>query len=46
MKRFSTILGAIVIIGFIASFFVHFPIWAHVVLLALAGVEIYFALKK
>ena len=46
MKKYSTILGAIVIIGFMASFFVQFPIWAHVVLLVLAGIEIYFALKK
>ncbi len=45
-KKLSDIIGAIVIIGFIASFIVHFPQWANIVLLVLSGIEIFLILKK
>ena len=32
-KKFSDIIGGIVIAGFIASFIVHFPQWVNIVLL-------------
>ena len=45
-KRISDIIGILVIVGFIISFLVHFPMWANIVLLVLSGVEIYLILKK
>jgi len=45
-KKLSDIIGILVIVGFIASFLVHFPMWANIVLLVLSGVEIYLILKK
>ena len=44
--KFSDIIGVIVIVGFIASFLVHFPQWANIVLLILSGFEIFLILKK
>ena len=44
--KFSDIIGVIVIVGFIASFLVHFPHWANIVLLILSGFEIFLILKK
>lgn len=45
-KKLSDIIGAIVIVGFIANFIVHFPQWANIVLLILSGFEIFLILKK
>ena len=45
-KKLSDIIGAIVIVGFIASFIVHFPQWANIVLLILSGFEIFLILRK
>lgn len=44
--KLSDIIGVIVIVGFIASFLVHFPQWANIVLLILSGFEIFLILKK
>ena len=45
-KKLSDIIGILVIAGFIASFLIHFPMWANIVLLVLSAVEIYLILKK
>ena len=45
-KKFSDIIGGIVIAGFIASFIVHFPQWVNIVLLILSGFEVFLILKK
>jgi len=45
-KKYSDIIGGIVIAGFIASFIVHFPQWVNIVLLILSGFEIFLILKK
>ena len=46
LKKLSDIIGVFVVAGFIASFLIHFPMWANIVLLVLSGVEIYLILKK
>ena len=45
-KKLSDIIGVIVIVGFIASFIVHFQQWANIVLLILSGFEIFLILRK
>lgn len=45
-KKLSDVIGAVVIVGFIASFIVRFPMWVNVVIAVLAVVEIWLIMKK